>query len=506
MSDDIALPCATTGVASINYLRGMTGHSLFQFPIERDRQILEGGCIDSKLFKALMNGQTNRRIVLIRAALLIVWDEVSMLSREILEALDRLLRVIMDTNVPFGGKVIVTVGDMRQLPPVDAENASRTLDPELLAYATSTYNVSVLSSPLWSFFTVLTMTFNERSRLDPPMHASILSVGNGEQKDIYEFLDPRIKVFTVEESAMKWLYEDEVGDPYNPIATKNRAMLCSYNADVDAHNEIARSRMVALGATVTDCLSSDSYRFDGIDSKSQPTHSTDELPDDVEATHEKDMRDLEIKHAAAQCTDSSLNGLYADDFADVCFDLNTVFEEQRNKGPLDLSIEHLNMLGFPNVPPHRLRLCSGMLCMLLRNLDSHNRLMNGTRVMIKSIGFRLIEVIRAEDLGRIDHPPSFLIPRIAFLASYGFECAHNIQRRQFPLRQCSAITIHKSQAQTLDRVVVDLRDDVFEHGMLYVALSRVRCATDIALLLSPGQKNIRNVVLAVLLEALHRKT
>ena len=503
MSDDIGLACATTGVASINYLRGMTGHSLFQFPVDRDRHILEGGCIDSKLLIALTKGQTNRRIVLIRAALLIVWDEVSMLSREILEALDRLLRVIMDTNVPFGGKVIVTVGDMRQLPPVDAENASRTLDPELLAYATSTYNVSVLSSPLWSLFTVLTMTFNERSRLDPALHASILSVGNGDQKDIYDSLDPRIKIFTVEESAMKWLYEDEVGDPYNPTATKNRAMLCSYNADVDAHNEIARSRMVALGATVTECLSSDSYRFNGVDVGS-PTHTPDKLSDDVEAAHEKEMRDLEINHAAAQCTDSS-PGFDSYDFADVCLDLNTVFEEERNKGPLDLSIEHLNMLGFPNVPPHRVRLCTGMLCMLLRNLDSHNRLMNGTRVMIKSIGLRLIEVIRAEDLGRIDNPPSFLIPRIAFFASYGFECAHNIQRRQFPLRQCSAITIHKSQAQTLDRVVVDLRDDVFEHGMLYVALSRVRCANDICILLSPGQTHIRNVVLAVLLEALRSK-
>ena len=79
---------------------------------------------------------------------------------------------------------------------------------------------------------------------------------------------------------------------------------------------------------------------------------------------------------------------------------------------LDLSIEHLNSLGFSNVPPHRLKLCVGMLCMMLRNLDSSNRLMNGTRVMIKSIGVRLIEVIRAEDLGNVDKPPSFLIPRI----------------------------------------------------------------------------------------------
>ena len=180
------------------------------------------------------------------------------------------------------------------------------------------------------------MTFNERSRLDPLLHASILSVGNGDKKDIYDSLDPRIQIFTEEERAMKWLYED--GDPYNPITTKNRAMLCSYNADVDAHNAMARSRMVALGAAETECLSSDSYRFDGLDTLSATTTGSEKLPDDFEAAHEKDLRDLEIRHAARECADASPDGLHAHDFADVCFDLNTVFEEQRG-----LSIFRLNI-------------------------------------------------------------------------------------------------------------------------------------------------------------------
>ncbi|GAA0185858.1 hypothetical protein LIER_33146 [Lithospermum erythrorhizon] len=47
-------------------------------------------------------------------------------------------------------------------------------------------------------------------------------------------------------------------------------------------------------------------------------------------------------------------------------------------------------------------------------------------------------------------------------------------RRQIPIRLCFAMTINKAQGQTLDFVGIYLKQPVFSHGQLYVALSRAR--------------------------------
>ena len=56
------------------------------------------------------------RAVVLRRAKLILWDEAPMAPREALDCVDRLLRDLMspdiNPDIPFGGKVVVLVGNL----------------------------------------------------------------------------------------------------------------------------------------------------------------------------------------------------------------------------------------------------------------------------------------------------------------------------------------------------------------------------------------------------------
>ncbi|MCK7476797.1 MAG: ATP-dependent RecD-like DNA helicase [Candidatus Moduliflexus flocculans] len=115
--------------------------------------------------------------------------------------------------------------------------------------------------------------------------------------------------------------------------------------------------------------------------------------------------------------------------------------------------------------------------MLLTN-DRKGRFVNGTIGRVTAI----TKVPDGDDVVTVDLPDGTevdLTPNTWELYRFRYDAkADRIESEsvgaftQYPLRLAWAVTIHKSQGKTFDRVVVDIGRGTFAHGQVYVALSR----------------------------------
>jgi ATP-dependent DNA helicase PIF1 len=145
-------------------------------------------------------------------------------------------------------------------------------------------------------------------------------------------------------------------------------------------------------------------------------------------------------------------------------------------------VEFLNILQFNGIANHKLELKVGVPILLLRNLNQSIGLCNGTRLIVKRLGQRVIEaeIITGNNVGK-----RVFIPRIIMSPS-GTDWPFVLRRRQFPVRVAFAITINKSQGQTFNNVGVYLSSPVYSHGQLYVAISWVTSSANIKIFNGQG--------------------
>ena len=92
----------------------------------------------------------------------------------------------------------------------------------------------------------------------------------------------------------------------------------------------------------------------------------------------------------------------------------------------------------------------------------------------------LISRMTINDRG--SEPAQEAVPIEPITAKFYGKQGVTLQQKQLPLVPCWAATIHKVQGLSLDAAVINLGPKVFEHGMAYVALSRVRTLQGVALL------------------------
>ena len=160
--------------------------------------------------------------------------------------------------------------------------------------------------------------------------------------------------------------------------------------------------------------------------------------------------------------------------------------------------EFLHSINSSSLPPGELNLKVGCPVILLRNLSPGQGLCNGTRMVITQMGNRVLE---ARLLGGERDGQLALIPRISLILTSSSEVFFKFKRQQFPVRLAFALSINKSQGQSVQHVGLYLRFPVFAHGQLYVALSRAMSSRNIKILLPEDAQESRttNIVYSELL-------
>lgn len=354
MVDKQFITLAPTGVAAI-LAGGDTIHSFFGLPME---VCTPGTC-----------GKMNEaRILTLLHADTIIIDEVSMVRCDIVDAIDCTLRRTLRTTLPFGGKQIIFVGDMFQLPPVVRQGAEREL-----------------------------------------LHDIYRS------NDFFFYKADAIKRMRLAKIEFQKVYRQDE-DPQFLRILENVRMNKVTTDDIMRLNRRVVKPEPKDGMVIT--LASLNKTADGINQQRLAEIDSEEF------TYE---------------------GTIAGKF-------------DAKKLPVELNF-HLKV---------------GAQVMFTRN-DQQKRWANGTLA-------KVVKLTKDEIHVTLNNGETYVVPCASWDSmSYEYDRESRKLKKevtgtftQYPLKLAWAITIHKSQGMTFDKMSLDLSRGLFADGQLYVALSRVR--------------------------------
>ena len=372
---------APTGIAAVN-VGGQTLHSFFKIPLKPILPTDPDFAIRT-LRKRMKYSSSH--VKLLRQLDLIIIDEISMVRADIIDFIDKILRVYChNMREPFGGKQLLLVGDIFQLEPVVTGDAR-----DVLAHY---YNAPY-------FFNAL--AFNELAIVP----IELRKVYRQDDADFISLLD-RVRA----------------GQP--------------------AEADIRRLNAKLIPSEQVDRLSAD---------MTMTIASRRDMVDHINERHLNELKTLEIVYKGIINGDFPMNALPTD---------------------LELSLKVGAQIVFIKNSPDR-RWVNGTLGIVDSLSDEKIcvRLEQGNVVEVEPEVWGNIRYQYNEEKGTVDEIE---------LGSY----------MQFPVKLAWALTIHKSQGLTFNKVIIDIGRGAFTGGQTYVALRRCRSFDGISLCSTLNMRDI----------------
>ena len=232
---------ASTGIAA-TLVGGVTAHKRFGMPIDLDIDSISNITMQSKEARDL------------RATSIIIWDEATASHKYAVNLLDTLLKDLMCSDLPFGGKTVVLGGDFRQCLPI----ITRGTNAQQVA-------ACIKMGHHWQLFSENTFHLLINMRASNPEYAEwLLSLGNGLLPNPIELDPTKFTLLSHPDSLVKATFGNII-DSTNIDSLKRIAILSPTNKNVQELNDHVLSIVASpknLRYSIDTCTGTDEDNYD----------------------------------------------------------------------------------------------------------------------------------------------------------------------------------------------------------------------------------------------------